>query len=219
MNQQDELISEKNGDFNLIKEICRKGVHLSVLLIPLGYHYLAVPLWMIQLILFGVLCFFIPMEIYRLKINPSTFINFITRSSEKDEPANYVLTTAIWLIILLGVNIFYSMKIAELALIATVIGDSIAAVIGRGLGKRTLPFTENKTIEGFVAGTFSTYLVGVLFLALINEGSFTLPLIPMFVWAIFDFFEDLPWYHADNIYVPTLSVLSTMVLGVMGFTF
>ncbi|MHA1330996.1 MAG: diacylglycerol/polyprenol kinase family protein [Candidatus Hodarchaeales archaeon] len=219
MTQQDENTPDNHKDFNLIKEICRKGVHFSVLLIPFGYHYLNIPLWTIQLILFVVLCFFIPMEIYRLKINPSTFINYITRPSEKDEPANYVLTTAIWLIILLGANLLYPMKVAELALIATVIGDSIAAVVGRGIGKRALPLTKNKTIEGFIAGIFSTFTIGVVFLVSINESSLVLPLIPTLIWAIFDFFEDLPWYRADNIFVPTLTVILTTFLSILGFTF
>jgi len=199
-------------EFNFLNELVRKAVHLSVLMIPFGVHVLQLELWFIQLSLFCVLCFFIPMETYRLKINPSTWLNFITRESEKDYPANYILTTLIWLIVLLGVGFFYSIIIAELALVATVLGDSAAALIGRGLGKHRLPNTQGKTVEGYVGGLVFTYIFGFIFLFIIGvQGNdlIIVPLLPTIAVGIFDFFEDLPFWAADNLFHP----LITLVLG------
>ncbi|MFX0051730.1 MAG: hypothetical protein ACFE8U_10620, partial [Candidatus Hermodarchaeota archaeon] len=91
-------------DFSFFNELGRKAVHLSVLAIPLAYHWIKIDLWFIQLSLLAIVLFFIPLEVYRLKINPSTWINYITRQSEKNEPANYILTATVWIIALLGVD-------------------------------------------------------------------------------------------------------------------
>jgi len=205
-------IMSDTTEFNFLNELVRKTVHLSVLIIPFSFHVLKIELWFIQLSLFGVLCFFIPMEFYRLKINTSTWLNFITRESEKEYPANYILTTLIWLVVLFGVDNLYSIIIAELALVATVLGDSAAALIGRGLGRHRLPNTQSKTIEGYIGGLMFTYTFGFIFLFLIGvQGSdlFIVPLLPTIAVAIFDFFEDLPFWAADNLFHP----LITLVLG------
>ncbi len=205
-------------EFNFLNELGRKAVHLSVLIIPFAYHVLQIDLWFIQLSLFGVLCFFIPMEYYRLKINPSTWLNFITRESEKNYPANYLPSTLIWLLVLLGVGNFYSMIIAELALVATVLGDSAAALIGKGLGKHRLPYTTSKTIEGYIGGLLSTYVIGLIFLFIIGvQGSdlFIFPLLPTSAIAIFDFFEDLPFWAADNLFHPLITLIFGYILSLL----
>ncbi|MFX0171229.1 MAG: diacylglycerol/polyprenol kinase family protein [Candidatus Hodarchaeota archaeon] len=207
--ENQEQISD---DFSFINELGRKAVHLSVLAIPLAYHWMQIALWFIQLSLLAIVLFFIPLEVYRLKINPSTWINYITRQSEKNEPANYILTATVWLIALLGVNFLYSMEIAEMAIIATHLGDSIAALLGRGIGRKRLPFTKKKTIEGYLAGIFGTYIVGFLFLLIIGVPSFILPILPTIVIAIFDFFEDLPFWAADNLFHPMLTLILAIIL-------
>ena len=202
-------------EFNFLNEMGRKAVHLTVLIIPFAFHVLKIELWFIQLSLFGVLCFFIPMEYYRLKINPSTWLNFITRESEKNYPANYLPSTLIWLIVLLGVGHFYSMIIAELALVATVLGDSAAALIGKGLGKHRLPNTINKTIEGYIGGIGFTYIIGLVFLFIIGvQGANLLiaPLLPAISIALFDFFEDLPFWAADNLFHPLITLIISYIL-------
>jgi len=215
MDIKNQDVKNPSENFNILNEITRKAVHLSVLLIPIGYHILKFPLDFIQMCLLGALCFFVPMEIYRLKINPDTWINYITRPSEKNEPANYVLTTAIWLLVLLGVDVFYSIIIAELALIATVLGDSIAAIVGKGIGTHRLPFTQKKTIEGYISGLLGTYIIGAVFLLTINEFSLYFPLLPTIAWGVFDFFEDLPWYFADNIFHPLVTLVLAFLLSLL----
>ncbi|MHA1994746.1 MAG: diacylglycerol/polyprenol kinase family protein [Candidatus Hodarchaeales archaeon] len=206
----------ENNEFNFLNELGRKAVHLTVLIIPFSYHVLKIKLWFIQLSLFGVLCFFIPMELYRLKVNPRTWLNYITREAEKDEVANYIPSTLIWLAVLLGVYWFYSMEVAELALVATVLGDSAAALIGKGLGQHRLPFTKEKTIEGYLGGVVFTYIFGFAFLSIIGMPSLLLPLLPTVAIAFFDFFEDLPFWAADNLFHPLITLILAYILVLMG---
>ncbi|MFX0016892.1 MAG: phosphatidate cytidylyltransferase [Promethearchaeota archaeon] len=220
------MVDTKNQtpeDFKFLNEVGRKSIHLSVWAIPLAYH-LVFPglgfqhefsLLIIQLSLLGFLLFFVPLEIYRLKFNPKTWINHFTRAYEKDRPANYILTAAVWLILLLGVNIFYEIEVMELVLITTVMGDSAAALVGKGIGHIRLPLTKEKTVEGFVAGLLTNYLIGFCFLMIVwgfNVSSVILPLIPTFVWGFFDFFEDLPWYLADNLFNPPIAAIIIAIL-------
>lgn len=220
----DSVKNHSFEEFKFLNELGRKSIHLSVWAIPLAYHWVLpflgfssdFSLFIIQLSLFGFLCFFIPLEIYRLKFNPNTWINHFTRASEKERPANYVLTATVWLALLLAVNFsFYSIEVAELVLITTVMGDSAAAIVGKGVGQIRLPLTQNKTVEGFLAGLLTNYLIGFCFLMFIwdlNLDSIILPLIPMIVWGLLDFFEDLPWYLADNLFNPPVAAIIIAVL-------
>ncbi len=220
----DSIKNHSSEEFKFLNELGRKSIHLSVWAIPLAYHWVLpfldfspdFSLFFIQLSLFGFLCFFIPLEIYRLKFNPNTWINHFTRASEKERPANYVLTATVWLALLLAVNFsFYSIEVAELVLITTVMGDSAAAIVGKGVGQIRLPLTQNKTVEGFIAGLLTNYLIGFCFLMFIwdlNLDSIILPLIPMIVWGLLDFFEDLPWYLADNLFNPPVAAIIIAVL-------
>jgi len=215
-NQEEKLKDQPHEEIGFFNELARKSVHLTVFLVPLAYHWLKMPLWFIQLALLITICiWFIPMEFYRLKINPNTWVNYITRSSEKEGVANYVLSAVIWLIVLLGVSFkLYAIEIAELALVATVMGDSAAAIIGRGVGRKQLPFTKRKTVEGYIAGIVGTYLIGFGFLFAIGEPNLFLPILPTIALGLFDFFEDLPWYLADNIFHPLITLLLAIILRI-----
>ncbi|MHA2224467.1 MAG: phosphatidate cytidylyltransferase [Candidatus Hodarchaeales archaeon] len=227
----DKTTEYSSEEFHFFNELGRKAVHFSVWLIPLTYHGIMpglgfssnLSLQLILLSLMGVLLIFIPLEIYRLRINPESwiqvyFFKFITRASEKENPANYIITTVVWIVLLLGVGVFYSMEVAELVLVTTVMGDSAAALVGKGLGRNRLILTKNKTIEGFIAGILTNYVIGLTFLIVVNVSSnfsftpFILPLIPVVVWAFFDFFEDLPWYLADNLFGPVLAAIFITII-------
>lgn len=223
----DTTKNNSSEEFKFLNELGRKSIHLSVWAIPIAYH-VVLPvlgflsnesLLFIQLTLLGFLCLFFLTEIYRLKFNPNTWINHFTRAAEKEGPANYILTAIVWLILLLGVNIFYEMEVAELVLITTVMGDSAAALVGKGIGHIRLPLTKGKTVEGFLAGLITNYLIGLFFLILVgdlNLDAIILPLIPMIVWGMFDFFEDLPWYLADNLFGPPIAA---GIIAVLRFIF
>lgn len=224
----DTVTDQNKDEFNFINELGRKAVHLSVWAVPLAYHWVLpglgfssdFSLLIIRFSLAGILCIFIPIEIYRIKINPNSWIQhyvykYITRASEKEGPANYILTTTVWLIVLLGVDLFYSIEVAELVLITTVMGDSAAALVGKGLGSTKLPFTEQKTVEGFMSGIITNYVIGFFFLLIVNVPpiyTVLLPVIPTVVWSCFDFFEDLPWYLADNLFGPPIAVVIIAIL-------
>jgi len=225
----DDTQKQSSDEFKFYNELGRKSVHMSVWAIPLAYHLIFpalalssdTSLFIIQISLLGFLCFFVLLEIYRIKFNPNTWINHFTRPYEKDRPANYIFTAAVWLVLLLGVNFFYEMEVVELVLITTVMGDSAAALVGKGIGRIRLPLTKEKTIEGFIAGILTNYLIGLCFLILVwvNLSSsyqvwfvYVLPLIPTIVWGLLDFFEDLPWYLADNLFNPPLATILITLL-------
>jgi dolichol kinase len=110
------------------------------------------------------------------------------------------------------------MIIAELALVATVLGDSAAALIGKGLGKHRLPSTEGKTVEGYIGGLASTYIFGLIFLFTIGVQGFellTVPFLPVIAIAIFDFFEDLPFWAADNLFHPLITLFLGYILTLL----
>ena len=212
LSNEKKLEPQTSSDFKFLNELGRKSVHLFVLVIPAAYHWLNIELWVIQLALLATLVVFIPLEFYRLKINPNSRINYLTRQSEKSDPANYVLVSIAWFVILLGVNTFYTIELAEMAIVATHLGDSLAALVGRGIGKTRLPLTEGKTIEGYIAGILGTFAIGWLFLLSVGVPSLLIPIFPALAVGLFDFFEDLPFWAADNLIHPGITVIAISLL-------
>jgi dolichol kinase len=82
-------------------------------------------------------------------------------------------------------------------------GDGFASIFGRKFGVRSLPFNENKTIEGSIFG---------FILALIGSLVFIDPLSSLISSIIGMLIEALPIPVNDNITIPLASGLASMAI-------
>jgi dolichol kinase len=147
------------------KEISRKAVHISSILLPLAYRYLfhshkksaftfLLPVTLLALIV----------EIARLehrtfkKIFYSIF-GIMLRKHELHEftGATYLLISTLLCIA------FFPKDITFVTLSFLAIGDTLAAIIGISFGKRKLLHT-NKSLEGSLACFVSTFIFALFFL-------------------------------------------------------
>jgi dolichol kinase len=153
---------------SLSREMARKAFHSFVLSIPIGHHIFWVPLGIVVLVFAFILLLYIPIELARLRM-PNFILNRVVRKSEEDKIANYIPTTIVWFGLTLGAYLnVYPFEYAEAAIIATVIGDAAAAIVGKSFGTHQLIFTEKKTVEGAIAGFLVTWIVSSTFLALVQ---------------------------------------------------
>tara|TARA_B100000809_G_scaffold184997_1_gene183013 strand:- start:92 stop:685 length:594 start_codon:yes stop_codon:yes gene_type:complete len=139
-------------------EIFRKLIHLSNLVIPIGYLFFIPSKTHILLILGCLSVLFITVDFFRTKSSwlESIFeklFNFMLRSYELKGR----LTGATWVVTgaFLTVAIFPK-EIAILALLFMGLGDTVAGLIGSHFGRIKI---WNKTLEGTLAGLAICFLI------------------------------------------------------------
>src|SRR3989344_6421018 len=144
-----------------VQELGRKTIHLSILVVLIGYALLSdnFSKQIALLSLTGLLIVFFIAEYFRLELNwPLPVISFFIRPKENNRVygAIFFLSAAI---ITLAV---FDFRIAMAALLMATFGDMIAALIGTKYG--TTLFFRNKTVAGSVAELIVNLLVGFIVL-------------------------------------------------------
>ncbi len=141
------------------KEIFRKIIHLTSLLIVASYYYFGKQTTLYFLAV--ALILFIESEYLRIEWKKTVpLVHDSIREKEKHTMAGHVffLIGAI-----ISISIF-DMDIAIAAILMTTFGDSAAAIIGRKYGRTWIPKIKSKSLEGCLAELFVNLLIGYLFL-------------------------------------------------------
>lgn len=183
------------------QELWRKGTHMFALVIPGGYYFL-------KLDQVGMLSLMVPItiaviigDISRLRGwsvwrggLEKLFGRMIRPHEQKGDfsGAAYILTTVCATVAL------FDKPIAIAAIAFIIVGDTLAALIGRKFGRRR--FFGGKSLEGSAA-----CLAGTLVVAFLTPGlDLTVAVIGAVVAAVV---EALPFGIDDNVTVPILSGL------------
>jgi dolichol kinase len=132
-------------------EIKRKSIHLASLAIPLGY-YLTPDSWMRgwERVLLALVIVSLAIEVFRLN-HPRTrhvFRHFFGELLRNHEEASLLGSTYLLIACLLTIHLFPK-PIAVLALSFLILGDTVAAIVGKSVGR--LRLIGGKTLEGSVA--------------------------------------------------------------------
>ena len=155
------MIDQTEINKTLGREILRKFIHLLALPILVIYSFVAgfygtklgiLVLTMILLILLEIE--YIRLE-YKLKL---PVVIDIMRRHEKDHVAGSIFFVASTIICFAA----FDYQIALLAMLYTVFGDLMSALIGIKFGRNRI--YKKKTLEGFLAGLITNLLVGSLLL-------------------------------------------------------
>jgi len=176
---------------SFFQEVKRKSLHVGILLIIILYaileHSISKQISLFTLVF--ILLFLLMTEFIRLELNIEVpIIRQIIRAKEerKMHGAIYFLTATI---ICLAV---FDFRIALAALLMTVFGDMIAALVGKRFGK-TLIF-KNKTLSGCLVELVINLIVGLIILNniyIIIAMAFTATIIETFISEL-----------DDNLFVP-----------------
>jgi dolichol kinase len=140
------------------KEILRKSVHITSVLIVLA-HYVLGDGPVLAFLLLYLVCTLI-MEELRLSYGTRIPIfDFLLRSKEKKVIGGYVYFV-IGIIIALSL---FSQNVAYAAILMTTFGDASAALVGRFMGKIKLPGGD-KSLEGSLTEFFVDIIIGYIFI-------------------------------------------------------
>jgi dolichol kinase len=187
---------------HLLVEVRRKFIHFLAILIPIFYAKEEEKLRfliLLFLVLFGLLLIeFFRFQNLRFNVRLLKMLGGITRKEERTSlsGATYLLTSALLVIF------FYEKNIAISSLLFVIVGDNVAALVGKKWGRVRL---FNKTLEGMLACFIICLALGWLLL------DFKLALIGSLVAALI---EVLPLPVNDNLIVPLSAGLVMKIVTV-----
>lgn len=147
-----------------VKELLRKSIHVSSIMIPLIYRYILLynrklaMLFLIPLAIGLIIIDTVRIEHRTFKKFYHNLFGIILRKHELSDFTGsvYVLVSAVICIAVFPYNI------AFMALSFLAIGDTLAAVVGLAFGKRKLPDSK-KSVEGSLACFIGIFVYGCLF--------------------------------------------------------
>jgi phytol kinase len=146
-------------EFSLKRELQRKAVHVTSVLIVIFYYFLPKEAILLPMTLFLIL--FLEVEFIRIDLKLKLpFFHKLYRENEKDRLSGNVffLMGAI-----IAISVFYK-EIAIAAILMTTIGDAFAAIFGKRFGKTWIPKLKNRAVEGCMAEFMVDLLIGFVFL-------------------------------------------------------
>ena len=179
----------------LRSELKRKAIHLASLSIPLAYYF-SPPSWSRtwERALLASVIVSLAIEVFRLH-NPQIrgiFRHFFGEIVRNHEEASLLGSTYLLIAMLLTLHLFEK-PVAVLALAFLVLGDTMAAIVGKSVGRHRL--LGGKTVEGSLS-CFVTCFALTLFI----------PGIPFYVGLVgaltATIFELLPIPLDDNFRIP-----------------
>ena len=189
-----------------IRELARKATHMGALIIPGGYYFLALQRSSMLAIMVPVTALMILIDISRLRDwvfyrrFAGKIIAPLIRSHE--HAGDFSGATYILLSVCLTVAL-YTKPVAIAAISFIIVGDTLAALIGRKFGRHKF---GRKSIEGSLG-----CLAGTLVVALITPGlALSVSVLGAFVAALV---EALSTRIDDNISVPIISGLAMTLFG------
>ena len=147
------------------KEIYRKSIHLSSLIVPFSYRYLFNYHRKNTFFVLGsITVVALLIEITRLEHRTvkRIFYNIFGIMLRKHEIHDFTGATYLLVSALICIAVF-PRDIAFLALSFLAIGDTMAAVVGISFGKRKL-FKTKKSLEGSLACFISTLIFAMIFI-------------------------------------------------------
>jgi acyl phosphate:glycerol-3-phosphate acyltransferase len=148
-------------------------------------------------------------ELVRLRIGSinSWFFSFFHSMAKAGETTGFTGTTYLLIASLISF-IFFPKNVAALAVAFLAIGDALAGMVGRSMGKRRI---FNKTLEGDLACFFSCAVTGMIFYFAGINIPWPIILVGAFIASLV---EALPIPLNDNLTMPLLSgaVMTLLVL-------
>jgi HAD superfamily phosphoserine phosphatase-like hydrolase len=184
-------------------DVFRELIHASGIFIPVIASVVGVPLVAVSIIL--VIGLYATSEYLRTEGKKMPLINFITRkAASQNELYQIVLAPVYFAIGILVTLVIFPAPASSAAIAIFAFGDSTASIFGRYLSKTPLPFNNDKSLEGSIAGFFFALLAGSFFVS---------PLVALVGAAIAMFIEYLPLPINDNLLIPLITGLALTFLA------
>jgi phytol kinase len=142
----------------LIRELLRKSIHVTSIIIVLVYVYMGKQIVLDMLIVY--LAFILLIEHFRLSCGTKIpLLDFLYREKERSCMGGHVFFV-LGSVIAIGV---YSKEVAIASILMATLGDMVASLVGITVGKTTIKGT-NKSLEGSAAEFFTNLVISSVLL-------------------------------------------------------
>lgn len=177
---------------SLLKELFRKSIHICSSLVPLLLKY---AYWPIIILLFLALIIYSISEILRLKGHSIPLISKITEiAARKRDENKFVLGPVTLVIGILAAALCLPLEFATVGIFALAFGDGLASLVGKMIGKITIPGAHGKTVAGSFACFLAVYIATFCYTGWCSA-SLIIATCAMFI-------EVLPLADFDNVIIP-----------------
>lgn len=148
-------IVSRQRKYSLIKELFRKSIHICSSFVPL---LLKVAYWPVIALLIFAVVFYSISEVLRLRGVSIPIIAKITEiAARKRDENKFVLGPVTLVIGILIAALVLPLEYARVGIFALAFGDGLASLVGRMIGKITIPGAHGKTVAGSLTCFFAVY--------------------------------------------------------------
>ncbi|MCM8780710.1 MAG: hypothetical protein NC908_02150 [Candidatus Omnitrophica bacterium] len=186
--------------------ILRKSLRIAATIFPLIYYFSGKRTTLI--VVFGFLCFFICVEIFRFRLIcfKEDFFSLLKYYVKEKEKKN--LLTATWFLLsIFLIVVFFRKDIAITAILFLIFGDTASALFGVRFGRTKI--IANRSLEGSLAFFAACLLVAIVL-------NFTLLVLPWYVYILgalsATLIEIIPLPLDDNF---TVGIFSAIIMSVL----
>jgi len=141
---------------SILKELFRKSIHICSSLVPL---FLGLAYWPVIILLVLAAAGYSVCEILRLKGYTIPLISKITEiAARKRDENKFVLGPVTLVIGILIAALVLPLDCAKVGIFALSFGDGLASLVGKLIGKVTIPGAKGKTVAGSLACFTAVYI-------------------------------------------------------------
>ena len=184
-------------------EILREIIHGCGFTVPVLTSFLG--LYPVTFLIIMVTCLYVISELAMMERKNIPIISFIIRHATTDAERYEFAAAPIFFAFGILLTLFlFPVPASSAAIAIFAFGDSTAAIFGKIIGKKTLPFNKGKTWEGLIAGVFFGFSAATFFVDPLRALTSTIS--AMFV-------ESLPLPLSDNLTVPLTAGITLTLTG------
>lgn len=177
---------------SLWKELFRKSIHICSSFVPL---FLKFAYWPVIILLILAVVFYTISEILRLNNHNVPVVAKITEiAARKRDENKFVLGPVTLVIGILLAALILPLEFATVGIFALAFGDGLASLVGKMIGKITIPGAHGKTVAGSFACFLAVYIAAFCYTGWCSA-SLILAISAMLI-------EVLPLADFDNVIIP-----------------
>jgi len=186
------------------RDIIRETIHVGGFLVPVFSAALALSRLLVAFLIFIVTLVYVMSELARLQGFNFPITSTITwNAAITSEIYEFVTSPIFFAVGIFLALILFPFPVGSASIAIFTLGDSLATLFGKRLGRHVFPYNKGKKIEGTLFGFFFAWLGASFF---IN------PLKALVGAAVGMFVETLPTPVSDNLTIPLISGLAFLMI-------
>lgn len=187
------------------RDIIRETIHIGGFFVPVVSWYLALNPSLAAFIIFIVTLLYIMSELARVMGYNVPVTSTITwNAAITPEIYEFVTSPIFFAVGIMLALIIFPVPVGYASIAIFTLGDGIATLFGKKLGRHVFPYNKGKKIEGTLFGFLFAWLGATLFI--VN------PLKALVGAAVGMFVETLPTPVNDNLTIPLISGLTLLII-------